>query len=253
MMIFDNVLSHGIPSVHKFGRNADVGQTWTDIAIGETVYQWPTEGFMIEAISTSDEDKPDGTGAWTLVVEGLEVVTWLPIEDRLTLNGTGPSAPSEKEFIRINRAFIETCGTYATTTKGSNEGDVTIRTAGDGQTHIVIDHDSPVGFGQSEVARWSVSSTSLVYLASIFAHVAQNNRADIALFQRPGGHTNGKSFTSKRLVSYIPRVKGSVPRVPNTPWGPFEPKTDLWFTARGAQDSTVVVVEYELLIVDKAE
>jgi hypothetical protein len=107
----------GYASFRKFGMN--------DAIVSGTQEMWPTTGLrtlptsagQFSIVSDSAEDDPDeatppGTGAWTVVVEGLDS-NYEEISETVTLSGLTPVLSVGTDWFRINRAYNVTAGTDA--------------------------------------------------------------------------------------------------------------------------------------------
>ena len=80
------------------------------------IYPYLTSPSVLSISSTSGKDAAAGTGARTVVVQGLDE-NHVPVEETLTVNGGAGSV----EFFRVFRAFVATSGI-----SGTNEGTISI-------------------------------------------------------------------------------------------------------------------------------
>lgn len=116
-----------------YNPSIDSGQTGSAFGrAGGIMYPWITNtaGQAMEVVAPgSTQDIGDsGTGAWTVVVSGIEPVTGLTITDTITLNGATP-VPLPRPYWRIN--------SFRTTRAGStrkNSVDIHLRDVGGGAT-----------------------------------------------------------------------------------------------------------------------
>jgi len=246
---FDN--SYGFGLVHKFGRNADVDQAWEDIWITGGEYAWPTTASTLEVISNSANDTAAGTGARSITIEGLDS-DWNPISETIATAGLSASTATTAKFLRVNRCYVATCGEYATLSKGLNKGDIILRISSAGATQATIDFVTPMGTGQSEVARYSVAAKSRAYIASIFMQVDGIKVSDIAILVRENGDTIAAPFAPRRVRQYFPGVVGVESYRPTVPLGPYPAKSDIWFAANAAAVNTEVAIEFEINVVPSA-
>lgn len=135
----DNALFTG-----KFGYNASVDAA-EDIWLSGGAYTgFPAAGGTVEVVSAAAGDDAAGTAAQSITVQGLDG-NGDPAEETLDLVGGG-TAVTTGEFLRVNRAYVATAGTY-----GTNIGVVTIQQAG-GSTFATIGAD----VGQSLVACYTI-------------------------------------------------------------------------------------------------
>jgi len=132
----------------KFGKNSDVDDSWEDV--------WNTGGTITLLTSPSTltvtsigVDTSGGTGARTLVLEGLDS-TWAKQTVEVTLDSTTPPVTAET-WLRLNRAYVTDVGSggvnaneiiITATTGGSTQGDIL---AGEGQTQKAI-YTVPLGY-----------------------------------------------------------------------------------------------------------
>jgi len=138
----------GTSKVNKFGHNPAVTDG-DDVWGGGGVYDfYPTTAQSMEILSTSANDTNAGTGAWTVIVYGLDS-NWEEINETVTMNGTTPVALANT-YIRMFRGVVLTAGTVET-----NVGDISVEIVGsatqaifigalDGQTQHAI-YTTPAG------------------------------------------------------------------------------------------------------------
>jgi len=239
-----NVPGHEI--VHKFGRNPDVDTATDPEDIWNTggLATWAIAEFVCTVVSGSagDDGNPIGDGALTLMIEGVDG-TFAAVSEELTLEGAGTATTTQK-FMRINRAYVTSVGTY----HGSNLGVLTGQL--DGNDYFTI----AIGAGQTEKAIYTVPAGKQAHLLSILVLVAvgANKTANVAMFQYQNADDVSDPFGGgKRLVWQATEIQNQVILHPTSGIGPFPAKTDLWFQATevGADD-TSVDVDFELLLVD---
>lgn len=97
-----------------YNPNIDAGQTGSAFGVaGAVLYPWITNpaGQALEVVAPgSTQDIGDtGTGAWTVIVSGLEPITLNPISDTLQLNGATPVA-LPRPYYRINSFRVTRAG-----------------------------------------------------------------------------------------------------------------------------------------------
>jgi hypothetical protein len=107
-------------TVRKFGANNSVTAP-EDVFVAGGSFYWPTVAQSdIEVLSDSIEDDTGGTGALTVLLEGVDNDYLYQIET-ITMDGLTPVA-SLKTWLRIFRASVVTAGTALT-----NVGNIIIR------------------------------------------------------------------------------------------------------------------------------
>lgn len=119
----------------KFGLNDSISSGNQEIWPDSTPRVLPTTALL--AVATSDDPQDDmvaitGTGAWRVGVNGLDA-NGEEITDYISMRGA-VSAFTTKAFLRINRAWVETCGTGEV-----NAGTITITIDGNPQAYIAPD------------------------------------------------------------------------------------------------------------------
>lgn len=149
----------GYVRVASLGNNPDVdtGTLPEDIWSGGGTYPWMTGSTSLEIVSDSVNDAAAGTGARTVVVNGLDTL-WAERAISVTLNGTTPVALSVPLY-RINSALITSAGSGKV-----NAGALTVRDAGAGTTRAII----PVGYGITRQSQFTVPKGSTLQILSQF-------------------------------------------------------------------------------------
>ena len=109
----------GISGVNKFGTNHDVGTDYEHVWEPGGLWTPMPAATLVECASTAANDNATGSGAQSMVIQGLGP-TGLAQQDLVALNGTTPVV-SNLVFSFINRAFIYTVGSG-----GVNEGELYI-------------------------------------------------------------------------------------------------------------------------------
>lgn len=240
----------GATIVHKFGRNGDIANgTSEDINSQGGIYVWPTSPMTLEAISASANDDSGGTGARVITIQGLDE-NFDAVEEDITMNGTSASVATTATFIRVNRAFVKTAGTYSSTSVGANAGTITVRIESAGATQILIELEGALPIGQSQIARYTVPNGKTAYMLSASLNVESTKNADIFCWQRQGADIVVAPFTSKRLVFQFDAISGSADFNPDSPSDPFPEKTDIWLSALANSANTRVEADFELLVID---
>jgi hypothetical protein len=191
----------------KFGMNGAVASGTEQMWPPGTVKTLPTSAAVAAVSSDSAEDDPDeatppGTGAWTVVVEGLDA-NYVERSETVTMTGTTP-ANTTQTFLRVFRAYVATAGTA-----GTNVGNISISVGGnlqsyieatEGQTHqtdfcVPADHTWLVDTYDIGVGRMAGTS-DLHILGQIRTYGgAWRTITDIWLYNGQGHH-NGDSVTA---------------------------------------------------------
>lgn len=152
----------GVRRVAALGNNPDVDAGPEDIWSGGGVYPWMTGATALEIVSDNAADAAAGTGARTVLVNGLDAV-WEEVSQTVTLNGLTPVALVTPLY-RIQSALIMSAGSGQV-----NAGNISVRDAGGGTVRALI----PVGYG---ITRQSQFTVPLGYTLSINSTLLCINR-----------------------------------------------------------------------------
>jgi hypothetical protein len=244
---FTNILCNpNIRNLHKFGRNPDVSTTHEDIWMGGGLYNWQSSASTLEVVTLDLADDAAGLGIQRIKIQGLDV-NCNEIEEEVDLVGAGTSSITSKSFLRVNRAFGVSSGTY----HGSNYNLITIQVSGGGDELAIIDGDpfaatgsSEYGVGQTESSIYTVPAGYTAYVTHVEVNVdvASNKTATVVLYQC--GVENG---SVRRVLWLADSISGSLVNDFNSPLK-VEEKTDIWFHGR-ASASAAIDVDYSLFLV----
>lgn len=223
----------GFTAINKWGHNPDVDTTTDpeDVWAAGGLMNWPTSAAVVSVTSSdaADDGNPIGDGALTFTIEGLDA-NWDIQTETITLEGAS-AATTTGTFIRVNRAYVATVGTY----HGSNSGNIT-GTVG-GATMLYI----PIGAGQTQLARYSVPRNHTLLVDEITVVVGGAKTATVKMWQCPNANDVTDPFGgAKRIVREWNTVAGQVVERLRNPL-PFAAYTDVWFevTEVGANDTAV--------------
>lgn len=113
----------GVDRIYKFGSNEAVG-TLEEIISYNGVYGLPTSADTVTVTSSSGDDAfPSGAGARTISIQGLDA-NWNLQEETINIGAT-----SIGQYIRVFRAWVDTCGNQ-NPIGGANQGAITIAQTG---------------------------------------------------------------------------------------------------------------------------
>lgn len=232
--------------VNKFGRVVNFGTSVVDVNQLSTpaVYSWLTTPSQLEAISSSVNDAAAGTGARTIVVEGLDS-DFVKCSATITMNGTSASTATTQTFMRVHRAYVATCGAYASSTTGSHSGNITIRVAGAGAIQIYLPI-ADVQVGQSQVARYTVPAGCTAYLVHAFFSVDSNKSATFWMMRRFNADTVTEPFGTKRVIDTFDGINQPFSRQWEAPIK-LDEKTDIWVAAKAAGTGTNASAAFDLI------
>jgi len=147
------------------GNNPDVDQATVpeDIWPGGGLYPWITAAATsLEAVSTSTEDSPTGTGMGAISLSLLDG-SYNEITMPVTLNGV-TAAPITGTYKRINGGLTTVKGSGAPAVRASNVGDIIIRDSGGGTTRAII----PAAKGIMRQAVYTVPAGYTAQVVSLY-------------------------------------------------------------------------------------
>ena len=147
--------SQGYRTLYKFGYNPDVDTQEETVWGNSGDYVWLDNAVTMFVSSTSANDTGTGTGARTILIQGLDE-DYNEIEETITLSGQTQVA-TQLSYLRIYRSFV--------TLAGSNEG------------------TSGVIYIGSSGATGGVPNTT------VYASISIGNQTQIAAYTVPAGYT----------------------------------------------------------------
>lgn len=161
--------------VNKFGLNADIDTSTVPEDIWSTGGAYPFATFdsaqSLEIVSADANDAAAGTGARTVVVQGLDA-NGDPKEETVILNGT-TAVDLTGQWTAVNRMYALTAGSGTT-----NAGVITVQVKGAGQVVSTI----AAGAGQTEQCVFRVAAGHAMQIKHIMATM-EGNAAATATFQ----------------------------------------------------------------------
>lgn len=166
---FSTALSSPVRRMAILGNNPNVGTATVPETVwpGSGLYPWMTGATSLEAVSTSIQDSPTGTGTSGISLTLLDtnyVASIIPV----TLNGM-TAVPISATWFRINGGITTTKGSGAPAARAFNVGDIIIRDAGGGATRAIIS----AGKG---ILRQAVFTVEAGYTLQILSHYISLNR-----------------------------------------------------------------------------
>lgn len=98
--------------IFKFGFNPDINGDEETIWDAGGIYAYPSAATVMKVSSSSANDTAAGTGARTILVQGLDG-DYNEVEEIVTLNGQ-TAVNTTTSFLRVNRAYVLTAGSGGT-------------------------------------------------------------------------------------------------------------------------------------------
>ncbi len=233
-------------TIHKFGRNPSVTASSREIVAhsAENFQGFLTAASAVRVRAGGDAaDDASGLGAQKILILGLDE-NWASASEVVTTNGASASSATTTTFIRVFRIYVTDCGTY----NGANEGDVAIETTGG-----LLCAEIQAGFGQSEIAMFTVPLGKEAYIRRVNAVVEGLKPADILFLQRQNADDVTTPFTSSRVYFVMSQLEGTSHHAFDAYEGPFPAKTDLYVEAIAASGAAPgVSAAMDIVMIDIA-
>lgn len=145
----------GYRTLYKFGYNPDVNGDEETVWEQGGNYPWLDSAVTMFVSSTSVNDTSGGSGANTILIQGLDE-DYVEIEETITLNGQTQVA-TQLSYLRVYRAFVTLAGS-----SGTSGGTIYIGSSG---------------------------ATGGVPNGTVYANLSIGNQTQIAAYTVPAGHT----------------------------------------------------------------
>ena len=216
-------------NVHKFGSVVSTSAVYDTVWTEAGAYEFPESAGTITVVSTSAQDKSVGTGASSIVVQGLDA-DYNEVQESITLNGT-VGVSGTVSFLRTHRAFVD----YGNT----NAGNITVSIGS--TVHCAI----AANMGQSQVAFYTVPAGKSAFLKQFTATQNKNQENAVRMFQRQYEEGATKPF---RLVTEL-NLYGSNFIKPYSYPVFFPEKTDIEVRAYTGSNCTVSST-FDILVAD---
>lgn len=172
-------------AINKFGYNGAVGTSFELVSVASANITYPTSAGAVTVVSASTADDSAGTGARTVLIEGLDENYDLQSET-VTMDGT-TNVVTTNTYIRLFRMSVQTAGSG-----GKNAGNITATIGGNEQVRISTDFEN-----QSLVAVYTIPNNYKGYITRMQFSAGKENKTGMgALFVRP---TSGV-FQVKNIV-----------------------------------------------------
>jgi hypothetical protein len=247
------VASGDIPGwsvVHKFGRNFNIGTTYSPVVNGG-FYRTPQVGSAttLRVKAGNANDTAAGTGAREITLVGLNA-SGAEITETLATAGTSASANTSNSFIRLHRFWVSKSGTYATQTAGSHADDIVIEnSAGTEDWATISATDFPRG--QSQIAAYSIPSGKTGFINDIVISVDSNKSADISFFQRTLILETAAPYSgTMRVITEQTGITGQANIIVKTPINGFTGPCDIGFLSKVSSGTADVSIDFEILLKD---
>lgn len=158
-------------TVHRFGRNVDVGATVEDLWPPGGVQVLPTIEATLSIVSDDANDDVGGSGAEQIEIHGLDL-SLNEISEILNLNGTTP-VTSINSYFRINHVDVEAAGA-----SGFNEGNISLSHSGNILSYISAEE------GHSRLTHYTVPGGMTAWVLNVQSWQGKDETTDTAMWHR---------------------------------------------------------------------
>jgi len=177
----------------QFGINTNVGTSAETVWIGSSVYSFPAAASVIKVSSSSTDDvATSGTGAWTVLIEGLDA-SYAAVSETVSLNGQ-TAVNTTNSYLRINKILVLTAGSGGASAGTIYTGTGTVTS---GVPAVVVNQTGSAS-NESESAFYSVPAgyTAYIYRYTVTSgNATANSYSTFQLRVRPQGGVFGtKSY-----------------------------------------------------------
>jgi hypothetical protein len=229
----------------KFGKNFSATTTLAVIS-ASGLYQTPTTAQSLEIVSSNANDTSAGTGARTITIVGLNS-SWVETSVTVTMNGTTPVAVTGT-WMRIYRMYIETTGTYGTSTASSQAGTITLRNSGAGVTWGLLSLDGTFGLGQSLIGSYTVPSGYTAYVYPNYISVESTKTITAYFFKRENANDVTIPYSPIRAQISLECIGGINPLYNSRPLGIFPAMTDIGWMAKTSTGTASISVSFDIYL-----
>jgi len=201
----------------------EIGTSSSDIGDGSSGigFNWFETADTVDVVSTQVDDGISGSRARTIVIEGLDA-TFTGITESISLNGKTP-VTSSNSYIRINRTYVESSGTYHYT----NRGDITLTRNTGGLKYTTIKGD----IGTSRMGAYTVPVGKTAFITNIQTSINTKRRGKISIYKLENADDTSVPVSAQEVVWNSAHTSG----VNNTPcYIKIPEKSDFW--VRGSTD-----------------
>lgn len=213
--------------VYKFGLNEDVDTSFETIWVSGGLYPTNDTATTASIVSTESTDTNGDVGAQTFTIQGLDE-NYVEIEETITMNGQS-AVSTEKEFLKINRAFVASGGT------SEQVGDISV-TVNDNVLALV----DPV-YKQTVQAHYTVPARHTAFLEKVNISNGKNDQVTFVLYAKPEGGVYRAAVTDFLYGSpFSQDILGAVK---------FGEKTEIDFRAKGTSENNNVSGEFAMVLI----
>ena len=212
-------------------------------------YNFLTLAATLEIVTIDANDDASGTGARTVLIEGLDA-TGLEITETLSLVGSGTSSATSASFLRVNKVKVITTGTV----RGSNFNNMDIKVSGGGVilariSGIGSTGNSNYGFGVSSNGIFSVPLGKTLLVKELIFNIGGGKTADIFIYTVSNIDDVSVPVSPKTLVLSIDNLGGFNSQTLNT-YTSIPEKSDVWIRASLSAGTDPVDVRMGIFLIN---
>jgi hypothetical protein len=223
----------------QFGINGAVGTSLETVWVGGDAYTFPASATTTTISSSNANDTSAGTGARTVLVEGVDA-SYTAVSETASLNGqTGVTLTNQ--YLRVNKITVLTAGSGGTSAGSIYVGTGTVTT---GVPAVVLNrtgsssNESESGFYTvpagytAYITRWTMSS----------ANATANTATRFVLRTRPYGGVFGYKAVYSLPGNGVYECEAAYPL-------PLPEKTDLEIMSLTSADSAYVSTQLQIVLI----
>ncbi len=230
--LYSNWLSYNVP-----GSQQNQTTSFRTLITNHASYPFPTTTTKLKIQSASADDNVSGTGARSVYVEGLDA-SWNIVNETFVPTGTSFTSLGSEDFIRINRCYVLTAGTYG----GTNTGNIDIANSSSTDLHRI-----PGTEGQAVDALFSIPNNYKGLITNLSFVVKDGSFATIILYARENGDDVTAPYSPKKAIYSLYNLKDSlnvdlpVPLV-------VPAKTDVWAEGKVNSGSATLGTNFNIIL-----
>jgi hypothetical protein len=240
---FDVQVARGQITMHRsfcqFGANGAVGTSLETVWVGSSLYTFPASATTTTVSSSSADDASAGTGARTVLVEGLNA-SYEAVSETASLNGqTGVTLTNQ--YLRVNKVTVLTAGSGGTSAGSIYVGTGTVTT---GVPAVTLNRTGSSS-NESESAFYTVPAGYTAYITRFTmssANSTANTSTRFVLRIRPFGGVFGYKAIYNIPGNGIYECEAAYPL-------PVPEKSDLDILSLTSADSAYASTQLQILLI----
>jgi hypothetical protein len=240
---FDVQVARGQITMHRsfcqFGANGTVGTSLETVWVGSSLYTFPASATTTTVSSSSADDASAGTGARTVLVEGLNA-SYEAVSETASLNGqTGVTLTNQ--YLRVNKLTVLTAGSGGTSAGSIYVGTGTVTT---GVPAVTLNRTGSSS-NESESAFYTVPAGYTAYITRFTmssANSTANTSTRFVLRIRPFGGVFGYKAIYNMPGNGIYECEAAYPL-------PVPEKSDLDILSLTSADSAYASTQLQILLI----